>query len=269
MEAVETAVRYLECDEYFNAGYGSVLTTKGTVEMDASVMDGRSMKFGCCCTIEDILHPISISREILKQGGGKFLGGKGAMNFAKYLVTYNFIDFIKSLSNKKVLILKGFKVLDPPGQLVTDYSSSFMDTFVNTQVLNMNGRKSKRKNTSESDESSDEPKGEVGTVGAVAIDRLGNIAVATSTGGLSGKMPGRIGDTPIIGAGTYADNKIAGVSATGHGETIARACLAHDVVKRMEYLGEDVQTASQNACKRMTKDFKGELFSIYISYQEF
>lgn len=155
---------------------------------------------------------------------------------------------------------QGFKVLDPPGQLVSDYSSSFMDLIVNTQVIKMNGRKKKDRTSSE-DSGIEEPKGEVGTVGAVAIDSLGNIAVATSTGGLSGKMVGRIGDTPIIGAGTFADNKIAGVSATGHGETIARACLAHDVVKRMEYLGEDIQTASENACKNMTKDFKGE-FSI-------
>lgn len=99
--------------------------------------------------------------------------------------------------------------------------------------------------------------GETGTVGAVAIDRAGNIAVATSTGGVGGKLHGRIGDTPIIGSGTYADNQWGGISSTGHGDILMRACLAHDVVKRMEYLNEDIQVASENSCKKMLIDFKG------------
>lgn len=86
---------------------------------------------------------------------------------------------------------------------------------------------------------------------------MGNIAVATSTGGIGGKLHGRIGDTPIIGCGSYCDNKFGGVSTTGHGDILMRACLAHDVIKRMEYLNENIQTASQNACKRMLEDFKG------------
>lgn len=99
--------------------------------------------------------------------------------------------------------------------------------------------------------------GETGTVGAVAITAAGNIAVATSTGGIGGKLHGRIGDTPIIGCGTYADNNIGGVSTTGHGDILMRACLAHEVIKRMDYLGEEIQVASQNACKKMLADFKG------------
>jgi beta-aspartyl-peptidase (threonine type) len=91
----------------------------------------------------------------------------------------------------------------------------------------------------------------------VAIDRCGNIAVATSTGGVAGKMNGRIGDTPVIGCGTYCDNKSAGVSTTGHGDILMRACLAHDVVARMNYLNEDIQVAAIGACKRMLDDFKG------------
>lgn len=94
-------------------------------------------------------------------------------------------------------------------------------------------------------------------MGAVAIDSEGNIAVATSTGGITGKLPGRIGDTPLIGSGTYADNRYGGVSSTGHGETIMRSVLTHDIIKRIDYLGEDAQTASDNACKRMTERFIG------------
>ena len=99
--------------------------------------------------------------------------------------------------------------------------------------------------------------GETGTVGAVAIDILGNIAVATSTGGIGGKLHGRIGDTPVIGCGTYCDNRFGGVSTTGHGDILMRACLAHDVIKRMDYLKENIQTASENACKKMLADLKG------------
>lgn len=100
--------------------------------------------------------------------------------------------------------------------------------------------------------------GEGNTVGAVAIDSNGNIAAATSTGGLTGKMSGRIGDSPIIGAGTYADNKFGGFSATGDGEVIMKAVLVHDIIKRMEYLGKDIQTAAQNACDEMTEKFSGD-----------
>lgn len=91
----------------------------------------------------------------------------------------------------------------------------------------------------------------------MAIDLLGNIAVATSTGGIGGKLHGRIGDTPIIGCGTYCDNRFGGISSTGHGDILMRACLAHDVIKRMEYLNENIQLASENGCKKMLADLKG------------
>lgn len=100
--------------------------------------------------------------------------------------------------------------------------------------------------------------GEGNTVGAVAIDEFGNIAAATSTGGLTGKMSSRIGDAPIPGAGTYADNKLAGLSATGDGEVIMKAVFVFDILKRMEYLGESIQTAAENACKRMSERFDGD-----------
>ena len=100
--------------------------------------------------------------------------------------------------------------------------------------------------------------GEGNTVGAVAIDEYGNIAAATSTGGLTGKMSGRIGDAPIIGAGTYCDNNLAGISATGEGEVIMKAVLVFDILKRMEYLGKDIQTAAKEACDEMTARFDGD-----------
>lgn len=227
VEAVEKSVNVMERDEYFNAGYGSVLTSDGSVEMDASIMCGRTLNFGCVSLVTDILYPISLARLVMQKSKHKFLSEEGAKNFAR---------------------LHGVRVLNPPGQLVTDFTSNFMQNFVNEQHL-----KSEKK----LGEKIFEAVGETGTVGAVAIDLLGNIAVATSTGGIGGKLHGRIGDTPIIGCGTYCDNRFGGVSTTGHGDVLMRGCVAHDIVKRMEYLGESIQVASENGCKRLLTDFKG------------
>lgn len=235
--AVEAAVRYMEYDEYFNAGYGSVLTSDGIVEMDASIMCGRSLNFGCVTLVRDVLHPISLARLVMTKSRSKFLAEDAAIKFGRE---------------------HGMRVLHPPGQLVTDFTSSVLDIFVKEQERK--AKKDKKENFvhEEADgETLHEAIGETGTVGAVAIDKCGNLAVATSTGGIGGKMSGRVGDTPILGCGTYCDNNFGGISTTGHGDILMRACLAHDVVKRMEYLGESIQDASDRACRSMKKDFKG------------
>lgn len=128
-------------------------------------------------------------------------------------------------------------MMHPPGQLVTQFSKDSLD---------------KWKNNNEKPAT-----GEGGTVGAVAIDKYGNIAAATSTGGLTGKLPGRVGDTPIIGAGTYADNLIGGISATGDGDTIMKVPLVYDILKRMEYLGDDMTKAAEDALDAMTERLGG------------
>ena len=228
LQAVEKAVNVMEMDEYFNAGYGSVLTLAGNVEMDASIMCGRTLNFGAVSIVKDILYPISLAKLVMQKSRHKFLCEDGAIDFARR---------------------NGMRILYPPGQLVTDFTSNFMQSYVNEQLSKTEKLKDHEKKF--------EAIGETGTVGAVAIDRCGNIAVATSTGGIGGKMTGRIGDTPVIGSGTYCDNKFAGVSSTGHGDILMRACIAHDVVKRMDYLKEDIQTACEMSCKRMLDDFKG------------
>lgn len=191
--AVEAAVRYMEYDEYFNAGYGSVLTSEGVVEMDASIMCGRTLNFGCICLVRDVLHPISLARLVMTKSRSKFLAEGAAIKFGRE---------------------HGMRVLHPRGQLVTDFTSSVLQIFVKDQT-----RKTKR------DDFVHEAVGETGTVGAVAIDKFGNLAVATSTGGIAGKMPGRIGDTPVLGCGTFCDNNFGGISTTGHGDILMRACL--------------------------------------------
>jgi L-asparaginase / beta-aspartyl-peptidase len=228
IKAVEAAVRYMEYDEYFNAGYGSVLTTDGTVEMDASIMCGRTLNFGCVSLVKDILHPITLAKLVMQRSRSKFLGEDAAIKFARE---------------------NGMRILYPPGQLVTDFTSNVIQNFIKDETYK---QKNRRK-----EDLVHEAVGETGTVGAVAIDQFGNLAVATSTGGIGGKMPGRIGDTPVLGCGTYCDNKFGGISTTGHGDILMRACLAYDVIKRMDYLEENIQTASDNACQKMLKDFKG------------
>lgn len=227
LNAVEAAVQHMELDDFFNAGYGAVLTTEGTVELEASVMDGKTLKAGCVAGVVDVMHPISVARRVMEKTPHNFLGFHGANRFIKQ---------------------QEFKLLEP-GALVTEYAKEALAdwkeeqksgglTFAKTEIGH---RKDERGDT----------------VGAVALDQYGNIAVATSTGGITGKLPGRIGDTPVVGGGTYCDNRFGGVSTTGHGETIMKACLANDIIKRIEYLGEDAQTATEMACKNMTDRFLG------------
>lgn len=227
--AVEEAVKSMELDDYFNAGYGSVLTRDGTIEMEASLMTSQG-GVGCVSLVKDIYHPISLARRVMDLTPHNYLAGDTVNQFAKD---------------------QGFEIL-APGTLITPYAIASLEEwkreeeqgpvkFARTEVV-----------------------GEVGTVGAVAIDRNGNIAVATSTGGITGKYQGRIGDTPVIGAGTYC-NEFVGISTTGHGETIMRSTLAHDVAKRMEYLKVDVQRATKDACEDMTRRFEGEGGAISIA----
>lgn len=237
LEAVEAAVKHMELDPFFNAGIGAVLTTEGTVELEASVMDGKTLKAGCVAGVVDIMHPISAARRVMEKTPHNFLGFHGANHFIR---------------QQEFPLLK-------PGALVTDFAREALEDWKQEQksggVLF-----AKTEIGHKRDEKGD-------TVGAVAIDQYGNIAVATSTGGITGKLPGRIGDTPVLGGGTYCDNRYGGVSTTGHGETIMKACLAHDIIKRMEYLKEDPKTATENACKNMTARYHGTGGAITISHQ--
>ena len=228
LDAVEAAVKHMELDEFFNAGYGSVLTSEGTVELEASVMDGKTLKAGCISGVVDIMHPITAARRVMEKTPHNFLGFHGANKFIR--------------QQPEFPILK-------PGALVTEYALEALEEWKEHQKSG-GLRFAKTEIGHRKDEKGD-------TVGAVAIDQYGNIAVATSTGGITGKLPGRIGDTPVLGGGTYCDNRFGGVSTTGHGETIMKACLANDIIKRIEYLGEDAQTATEAACKTMTDRILG------------
>jgi len=220
VSAVQAAVTALEDNPVFDAGYGSVLTDSGEVEMDALIMDGKRMRSGAVGAVSCIKNPIDLARHIMDNTDHTLLVGKGA---------------------ERQAILAGLEIVDP-NSLVTQEGKEEWETYkqYNSAVNSLFSGRSK-----------DESQG-IGhdTVGCVALDADGNIACATSTGGITGKMPGRVGDTPIVGAGGYADNQIGGVSTTGHGESITKACLAYTAILNMEQ-GLSPSDAGQKALTRM------------------
>ena len=209
-------------------GYGSVLNINGDVQMDASIMDGKNLNAGCATLVEDILHPITLARAVMERSNHTFIGGDGVMQFA---------------NKQNITILK------PSGQLVTQAAREALERFKKDnnvgQVSELGASRSRKPRESKD-------YGEVGTVGAVAIDQYGNVAAATSTGGMTGKSVGRIGDSPILGAGTYADNLSGAVSVTGHGETILKFNVAGKILQRMEYFKESASDATEKVLEEMT-----------------
>jgi beta-aspartyl-peptidase (threonine type) len=207
LDAVTHAVVSLENNQLFNAGKGSVFTHSGKHEMDASVMEGKSLMAGAVACVAHVKNPVLLARAVMEKSDHVFLNGAGAETFARSLNM--------SMEND-------------------DY---FYDEFRYKQWLEI-----KDSNTIQLDHSNEK---KFGTVGAVALDQHGNLAAATSTGGMTNKHYNRIGDTPLIGAGTYANNNTCAVSCTGHGEYFIRAVVAYDVSCLMEYKGLSLQQACE------------------------
>jgi len=208
LDAVEKAIRVLEDSPLFNAGKGAVFTSAGRNELDASIMDGRTLNAGAVAGVRRVKNPISLARLVMERSPHVLLAGEGAEAFAR--------------EQGMELVPEAYFRAGRSGRRPQEGRGS--------------GRE-KRKAAQGS-------KKEHGTVGAAALDREGNLAAGTSTGGMSRKRPGRIGDSPIIGAGTYANNRTCAVSATGHGEYFIRLAAAHDVSALMEYKGMSVQEAA-------------------------
>ncbi|MFT7148743.1 MAG: beta-aspartyl-peptidase (threonine type) [Nonlabens sp.] len=207
IDAVELAVSGLEDTHLFNAGKGSVFTAEGTHEMDAAIMDGSNLMAGAVSLITGIKNPVQLSRLVMEKSGHVFLAGQGAEAFAKEM---------------------NCAFEDP---------SYFHDEFRFQQWQEVKGT-----DQFQLDHSSNKDH-KFGTVGAVALDQFGNIAAATSTGGMTNKKFGRVGDSPMIGAGNYANNNTCAVSCTGSGEFFIRAVVAYDVSCLMEYKGMSLQEA--------------------------
>ena len=214
IDAVEAAVESLENFPLFNAGRGAVFTNKGTHEMDASIMDGSTLEAGAVSGISNVQNPVKLARLIKEKSGHVFLSGREAEEFAR-------TQHVQFQPYEYFFTEERFK----QWQEVKDSDSYQLDHSAKTEK-------------------------KFGTVGAVAIDVHGNLAAATSTGGMTNKRFGRVGDTPMIGAGTYANNKTCAVSCTGHGEFFIRSVVAYDVSCLMEYKGMTLQ----EACNFVVKD---------------
>ncbi|HPF10386.1 MAG TPA: isoaspartyl peptidase/L-asparaginase [Flavobacteriaceae bacterium] len=208
LDAVTASVCLLEDSPLFNAGKGSVFTAKGTHEMDAAIMDGAALNAGAVSLITGIKNPIQLARDVMEQSPHVFLAGEGAMQFAQ---------------------AQGYLLEEP---------SYFYD-----EVRYQQWQGIKDSDTFQLDHSAKKD-GKFGTVGAVALDGFGNVAAATSTGGMTNKRWGRIGDSPLIGSGTYASNATCAVSCTGSGEFFIRGVVAYDVSCLMEYKGMSLVDAA-------------------------
>jgi beta-aspartyl-peptidase (threonine type) len=217
LDAVSAAVRTLEDDPQFNAGRGAVLNHAGDAELDAAIMDGSGSRAGAVAAVRHVKNPIELARLVMEKSAAVLLVGEGAEDFA--------------LEHGVVLVAPSyFRV--PARQRELDEAR---------QAENAPTARLAPPALQES----------MGTVGAVALDRFGNLAAATSTGGLTNKLPGRVGDSPLIGAGTYANNQSCAVSGTGLGEYFIRGVVAYDLCARHQYLRESLTQATHEVLEKL------------------
>ncbi len=214
MDAIVAAIQTMETSPLFNAGRGAVLTDAGTAELDASIMDGRTRAAGAVAGVTTVRSPIALARRVMEASPHVMMVGQGAETFAKEHGLEQVENSYFVLPERREQLRRMME-----RQRQTGYDPRSSDPYA------VGGEK-------------------YGTVGAVALDRSGNLAAGTSTGGMMGKKWGRVGDAPIIGAGTYADNETCGVSATGHGEYFIRGVVAHDVASMMRYGGLSLKEAA-------------------------
>jgi L-asparaginase / beta-aspartyl-peptidase len=222
LEVVETTVKLLEDSPLFNAGKGSVFSNKGTHEMDASIMEGKHLNAGAVAGISGVRNPVSLAKIVMEKSGHVLLMGSGAMEFAK-------------------------------SQGVIFEDESYFYSELRFKQL----KEAREKNITQMDHSSLNEK-KHGTVGAVACDTHGNLAAATSTGGMTNKKFGRVGDSPLIGAGNYANNNTCAVSCTGSGEFFIRGVAAYDVSCLMEYKGLSLTEACNEVIHIRLPGLKGD-----------
>ena len=222
LDSVELAVKILEDSPLFNAGKGSVFTADGKHEMDASIMEGNSLNAGAVTLISGIRNPISLARDVMEKSDHVFLAAEGAMRFAKD---------------------QGYSMED---------DSYFFDAFRYEQWQEIRDTDHFQLDHSLKKDS------KFGTVGAVACDINGNVAAGTSTGGMTNKRYGRVGDSPLIGSGNYANNKTCAVSCTGSGEYFIRGVVAYDLSSLMEHRGLSLKDASDEVVHKRMLEIGGD-----------
>jgi beta-aspartyl-peptidase (threonine type) len=228
INAVKAAVVSMEDNVLFNAGRGSVFTKKGLNEMDAAIMDGSTLDAGSVAGVRNIRNPVELAEEVMLHSGHVFLSGKGANDFA---------------------IKQGIK-LEPDEYFYSEYRYDQWRQIRDSDLYQLDHKSDKLVGLMKDKK--------FGTVGAVACDSEGNIAAATSTGGMTNKRYGRIGDSPMIGVGTYANNKTCAISCTGHGEIFIKAVAAYDVSSLMEYKNFTLQQACEEVVLRKLVAMHGD-----------
>jgi beta-aspartyl-peptidase (threonine type) len=235
VDAVEAVIRFMEDCPLFNAGIGAVLDEEGKAELDASIMDGKTGLAGAVAGVTIIKNPITAARRVMEKSSNVMLIGQGAEKFAR-TQGLSLVDPSYFITPKQLKSWEKWKAATPSGT----------------------GKPPTKTEKTISD------KEKQGTVGAVALDQNGNLAAGTSTGGMMGKKLGRVGDSPIIGAGTYANNQTCAVSATGHGEYFIRNVVAFDLSAMMEYRGMSVEEAGNTIImkKLMNQKGKGGLIAV-------
>jgi len=228
LDAVVSAIQIMEESPLFNAGRGAVFTNDGKNELDAAIMDGETRKAGAVAGISSVKSPVAAARAVMDNSPHVMMIGKGAEQFATE---------------------QGLETVDP-SYFYTDRRFEQLQRIRSTekQQLDHDGDKSSE-DKKQGYLDAKFPDRKFGTVGAVALDQNGNIAAATSTGGMTNKRYGRVGDVPVIGAGTYADNATAAISATGHGEYFIRSVVAYDITALMKYQNKSVQEAANEVVK--------------------
>jgi beta-aspartyl-peptidase (threonine type) len=222
LDAVEAAVRSLEDCPLFNAGKGSVFTAVGTHEMDASIMDGKTLKAGAVSLITGIKNPVSLARDVMDKSEHVFMAGEGAMIFAK----------------------QHHHAIESPAYFHDDFRYQQWQEIKESDTFQLDHAKKKDS--------------KFGTVGAVACDQYGNIAAATSTGGMTNKKYGRVGDSPMIGAGNYANNDTCAISCTGSGEYFIRGVVAYDVACLIEHKNLSLQDAASEVIHKRVLRLGGD-----------
>jgi L-asparaginase / beta-aspartyl-peptidase len=221
LDAVEATIMVMENSPYFNAGKGAVFTNAGINEMDASIMDGRDKNAGAVGGVTIVKNPILAARAVMEKSKHVLLTGQGANDFSKE---------------------QGLEIVDPE----YFFTSERWESLQKAKAKDLGFNKTQFHDY------------KFGTVGAAALDKNGNLAAGTSTGGMTNKKYNRIGDSPIIGAGTYADNNTCAISSTGHGEFFIRYAVAHDISAMMEYKGTDFQKAADIVINEKLKTAGGD-----------
>jgi L-asparaginase / beta-aspartyl-peptidase len=240
LDAVEATVRVMEDSPLFNAGKGAVFTHEGKNEMDAAIMNGQTLEAGAVASVTTIKNPITLARRVMDSSPHVIMIGRGAEEFAK---------------------TKGVEIVNP-SYFYTETRWQGLQKALKEDKMELDHADSlkkeiKPKKVGQQSLIFDEGK-KYGTVGACALDQFGNLAAATSTGGMTNKRYGRVGDAPIIGSGTYANNATCAVSATGHGEFFIRSVVAYDVSALMEYKNLSLKEAADEVVMKKLVKIKGE-----------